>query len=68
MLYLRSNKHVATADLSSFCGFTKTLVHALFQKFDTLTAECDDTDPAAMILKSMFRTFSDDSYDTYILP
>ena len=33
----------------------------------TLTAECDDTDPAAMILKSMFRTSSDDSYDTYIL-
>ena len=67
MLYLRSNKHVATADLSSFCGFAKTLVHALFQKFATLTAECDDTDPAAMILKSMFRTSSDDSHDTYIL-
>ena len=59
--------YVATADLSSFCGFAKTLVHALFQKFTTLTAECDDTDPAAMILKSMFRTSSDDSYDTYIL-
>ena len=42
-------------------------MHALFQKFATLTAEYDDTDPAAMILKSMFRTPSDDSYDTYIL-
>mgnify|MGYP003304845069 CR=1 FL=1 len=59
--------YVATTELSSFCGFAKTLVHALFQKFATLTAECDDTDPAAMILKSMFRTSSDDSYDTYIL-
>ena len=67
MLYLSSNKHAATTDLSSFCGFAKTLVHALFQKFTTLTAECDDTDPAAMILKSMFRTSPDDSYDTYIL-
>ena len=59
--------YAATADLSSFCGFAQTLLHALFQKFATLTAECDDTDPAAMILKSMFRTSSDDSYDTYIL-
>ena len=59
--------YAATADLSSFCGFAKTLVHALFQKFATLTVECDDIDPAAMILKSMFRTSSDDSYDTYIL-
>ena len=68
MLYKRSNKHVATADISSFYSFAQTLVHALFQKFTTLTAECDDTDPVAMILKSMFRTSSDDSYDTYILP
>ena len=59
--------YVATADISSFYSFAQTLVHALFQKFTTLTAECDDTDPAAMILKSMFRTSSDDSYDTYIL-
>ena len=59
--------YAATTELSSFCGFAQTLVHALFHKFATLTAECDDTDPAAMILKSMFRTSSDDSYDTYIL-
>lgn len=59
--------YVATTNLSSFCGFAQTLVHALFQRCGTLTAECDDTDPAAMILKSMFRTSSDDSYDTYIL-
>ncbi len=60
--------YVGTADLSSFCAFAKTLVYALFRKCRTLTAECDDTDPAAMILKSLFRTSSDDSYDTYILP
>jgi len=59
--------YVATADISSFYSFAQTLVHVLFQKFATITAECDDTDPAAMILKSMFRTSSDDSYDTYIL-
>ena len=60
--------YVATADISSFYSFAQTLVYAQFQKYSTLTAECDDTDPAAMILKSMFRTSSDDSYDTYILP
>lgn len=58
--------YVATTDFSSFCGFAESLVSALFQEYHTLTAECDDTDPAAMILKSMFRTSSDDSYDTYI--
>lgn len=59
--------YVATADLSSFCGFAESLVSALFQEYGTLIAECDDTDPAAMILKSMFRTSSDKTYDTYIL-
>ena len=59
--------YVATADLSSFCAFAQTLLHALFQKCGTLTAECDDTDPAAMAVKSLFHTSSDESYDTYIL-
>ena len=59
--------YVATTDISSFCGFAKSLLSELFCKCVTLTAECDDTDTAAMILKSLFRTGSDDSYDTYIL-
>lgn len=59
--------YVATTDFSSFCGFAESLVSALFQEYATLTAECDDTDPAAMTLKHQFRTSSDDSYDTYIL-
>ena len=58
--------YLATADLSSFFGFTKSLLHELFQKCATLTAECDNTDPAAIILKSLFRKESDDSYDTYV--
>ena len=60
--------YVATTDISAFCGFAKSLLSKLFCKCSTLTAECDDTDTAAMILKSLFRTGSDDSYDTYILP
>ena len=59
--------YIGTTDLSSFCGFAQSLVSALFRKCDALTAECDDTDPAAMILKSLFRISSDDSYNTYIL-
>lgn len=59
--------YVASAALSSFFGFAESLVSALFRKCDTLTAECDDTDPAAMILKSLFRTSAEDTYDTYIL-
>lgn len=60
--------YVATTDISAFCCFAKSLLSELFCKCSTLTAECDDTDTAAMILKSLFRTGSDDSYDTYILP
>ena len=58
--------YVGSADLSSFSGFAHTLIHELFQKCDSLTAECDDTDPAAMQLMSLFNTSIDASYDTYI--
>ena len=58
--------YVGTTDLASFSGFVQTLVHELFQKCSSLTAECDDTDPAAMQLMNLFNTFTDVSYDTYI--
>lgn len=59
--------YVGSADLSSFSGFAQTLIHELFQKCDSLTAECDDTDPAAMQLMRLFTISCDKSYDTYIL-
>lgn len=58
--------YVGTTDLSSSSGFMQTLVYELFQKCNSLTAECDDTDPAAMQLMSLFNTSIDASYDTYI--
>ena len=58
--------YVGTTDLSSFSNFAQTLVHELFQKGNSLTAECDDTDPAAMQLMNLFNAFTDVSYDTYI--
>ena len=59
--------YVGSTDLSSFSGFAQTLIHELFQKCDSLTAECDDTDPAAMQLMRLFTISCDESYDTYIL-
>ena len=59
--------YVGTTEPSAFLDFAQALVHALFQHCETLSMECDDCDPAAMGIKSLFRTSSDESYDTYIL-
>ena len=59
--------YVATEDLSSFLDFAQSIVFELFQKRHTITAECDDTDPAAMQLMNLFDISVDVSYDTYIL-
>ncbi len=59
--------YVGTSDHFTFSNFVQTLVFDLFQKCDSLTMECDNTDPAAMALKSLFRISDADSYDTYIL-
>lgn len=58
--------YVGTTELLSFSDFAQTLVFELFQKCDFLTAECDDTDPAAMQWMHLFRTSTNTSYDTYI--
>lgn len=59
--------YVGTTDLSSFSCFAQTLVCKLFQKCDSITAECDDTDPAAVQIRQLFNVSIDGSYDTYIL-
>ena len=59
--------YVGTTRPDTFSDFAHALIHALFQESDILTMECDDCDPAAMTLRSLFRTSSDDAYDTYIL-
>ena len=59
--------YVGTTNLASFSGFAQTLVHELFQRCNSLTTECDDTDPAAMQLMRLFNISIDGSYDTYIL-
>ena len=47
--------------------FAQTLVHALFGKCGLFTAECDDTDPAAVERMKLFAPSREVSYDTYIL-
>lgn len=59
--------YVGTAAPSAFHSFEQSLVWMLFRKCDSITMECDDTDPAAMEMKSLFRTADAGSYDTYIL-
>lgn len=59
--------YMGTTDISSFSGFAQTLVREIFQKYSSLTAECDDGDPAAMQFMELFTAFCDESYDTYIL-
>lgn len=59
--------YVGTTAPSDFHNFAQFLVWKLFQKCDFLTMECDDTDPAAMELKSLFRVSDAESFDTYIL-
>lgn len=59
--------YVGTIAPSEFQSFARSLIWALFQKCDFLTMECDNTDPAAMEMKSLFRISDVESYDTYIL-
>ena len=59
--------YVGSTRPSCFPAFAQTLVHSLFQKYDSISMECDDCDPAAMAIKALFNLPDGDSYDTYIL-
>ena len=59
--------YVGSADLSGFPAFAQSLVHSLFQKCDSLTMECDDCDPAAMMVKALFGMTDGETFDTYVL-
>lgn len=59
--------YVGSVRPTEFKPFAHSLTAALFRKCDLITAECDDVDPAAMALKSLFRLPDGTPYDTYIL-
>ena len=58
--------YVATVDLPSFANFSYSLVEKLFKRTSGIFFECDDTDPAAMLLKACFQVENPRSFDTYI--
>lgn len=59
--------YVGSVRPASFKPFAQSLVAKLFRECDLITAECDDVDPAAMALKSLFLLPEVTPYDTYIL-
>ncbi len=59
--------YVGTNKPADFKPFAQSMVAKLFRECDRITAECDDVDPAAMALKSLFRLPDGTPYDTYIL-
>lgn len=59
--------YVGTTRQPDFKLFAKSLAAVLFRECDYITAECDDADPAAMELKSLFNLPSGMTYNTYVL-
>lgn len=59
--------YVGTIRPDNFKPFAQSVVAKLFRECDRITAECDDIDPAAMALKSLFHLPEVTPYDTYIL-
>lgn len=58
--------YVGSMDESGFIEFAQNLVTVLFKKYEEIFFECDDSDNAAMALRSLFVTENDVSFDTYI--
>ncbi len=59
--------YVGSVKPTEFTSFVQSLVATLFRECDRITAECDDVDPAAIALKSLFHLPEVTPYDTYIL-
>ncbi len=59
--------YVGTTRPADFKAFAQLLVAELFRERGLITAECDDVDPAAMALKSLFTLPDGTPFDTYVL-
>ncbi len=60
--------YVGTLEEQTFPTFAYSLLTTAFQEASRVTFECDDTDPAAMALCSLFQVDWSKTYDTFILP
>lgn len=58
--------YVASSKLGDFKDFIRSVVEAMFEKYENICFECDDCDEAAMELFTIFESDTDDSYNTYI--
>ncbi len=59
--------YVGSSETNAFLGFAHALLAELFGKYDVIAMECDDCDPAAMALKSLFALAEGTPYDAYVL-
>ena len=59
--------YIGTTRQSDFHGFAQTLLSRMLAKYNSVSFECDDSDPVAMALRAFFNPQNLDSYDTYIL-
>ena len=58
--------YAGTVETCSFPSFAQSLLARQFRTHDTLYFECDDCDPAAMMLKAFIHTEEKGVVDTYI--
>lgn len=59
--------YVGSVSREVYKNFIEAVVCRLFEKYETICFECDDTDWEAMQLKELFDTKDKESYNTYIL-
>ncbi len=58
--------YTGSTDVGGIRPFAETVAATLFGDYETLCFECDDCDAAAMVLKGLFCTEVQESFDTYV--
>lgn len=58
--------YLCSSSESGFLEFARSLISDLFDRYDSIVFEADDTDWAAMRLKAFFAQKDDVSFDTYV--
>ena len=59
--------YVGSINRNTYMNFIAKMVAMLFDEYETICFECDDTDWEAMRLKELFTIEDKESYNTYIL-
>ena len=62
----REIAYVCSRALDRFSDFARSLLAYLFSRYETVSFEADDTDPAATMLRNMFSSANAASWDTYV--